>query len=102
MQEIYKKYCEEFVDEAGVLRKIKIKVPENFNFGYDILDQIAKKYPSNLAVLWCDVYGNEKRITFEQMSKLSNQAANLFISNGIIVTLLCLKSVWAGNWIPPM
>lgn len=83
MQEIYKKYCEEFFDEAGVLRKIKIKVPENFNFGYDILDEIAKKYPSNLAVLWCDAYGNEKRITFEQMSKLSNQAANLFISNGI-------------------
>ena len=83
MQEIYKKYCEEFFDKDGVLKDIKIKLPENFNFGYDILDEIAKKYPSNLAILWCDVDGNERRITFEQMSKLSNQAANLFISKGI-------------------
>ncbi len=83
MQEIYKQYCDEFFDEKGALADIKINVPSNFNFGYDILDKIAQESPSDLALLWCDVDGNERRITFEEMSRLSNRAANLFMANGI-------------------
>lgn len=83
MQEIYKKYCEEFFDEKGALTDIKINVPNNFNFAYDVLDKMAQEFPSNLALLWCDVHGNERKITFEEMSKLSNRAANLFMDSGI-------------------
>lgn len=83
MQAIYKNYCEEVFDENGVLQDITIKAPENFNFGYDVVDAIAKQDPSKRALVWCDINGNERTFTFGEISKLSNRAANFFISIGV-------------------
>ena len=38
---IYKQYCSEIVDENGRLQKITLEYPDNFNFGYDVVDKIA-------------------------------------------------------------
>ena len=83
MQEIYKKYLTEEFNVKGKLKSVSFNFPDNFNFGYDILDEIAKKKPNGLAVVWCDDFGNEKKITFKEMSETSNKVANFFISNGI-------------------
>ena len=58
----------------------KINIPENFNFGFDIVDGWAREHGDYRALVWCDDTGNEKIITYAEMSRLSNQAANYFKS----------------------
>ncbi len=61
----------------------KVNVPEDFNFGFDIVDGWAKEKPDNRALVWCDDDGEEKVFTFADMSRLSNKAANYFKSLGL-------------------
>ncbi len=79
--------CEKFVetqeDENGALQKIDFKNTDSFNFGFDIVDGIADKYPDKLAMLHLDVNKNERRFTFKDIKKASNQVANYFTSLGI-------------------
>lgn len=79
--------CEKFVeteeDETGALKNISFKNTETFNFGFDIVDGIAGKYPDKLAMLHLDVNRNERRFTFKDIKQHSNQAANYFTSLGI-------------------
>ncbi len=79
--------CEKFVDtvedENGALQKIDFKNTESFNFGFDIVDGIAEKYPDKLAMLHLDVNKNERRFTFKDIKRASNQVANYFTSLGI-------------------
>ena len=42
---IYKQYCNEIIDETGRLKKITLTYPDNFNFGYDVVDKIAVETP---------------------------------------------------------
>jgi len=83
MEAIYKEYVQETFDENGVLQTIRFNYPEHFNYGFDVLDEIARRTPDALALLWCDEEGNERRFTFGEMSALSNRAANVFRSLGI-------------------
>ncbi len=79
--------CEKFVetkeDENGCLEKINFKNTDSFNFGFDIVDGIADKYPDKLAMLHLDVNKNERRFTFKDIKRASNQVANYFTSLGI-------------------
>lgn len=79
--------CEKFVnaveDENGALKSIDFKNVEDFNFGFDIVDGIANKYPDKLAMLYVDKHHNERRFTFSDMKRASNQCANYFASLGI-------------------
>ena len=45
MRNINLRYCEETYDEQGVLTDFKVKCPDTFNFGYDVVDDIAEKFP---------------------------------------------------------
>ena len=83
MKEVYSKYLNENVNSFGELLDVSVKYPENFNFSYDILDEMAKQNPNELALIWSNSSGEEKKITFKQMSDMSNRVANFFISNGI-------------------
>ncbi len=79
--------CEKFIDtvedENGALRSIDFKNTDTFNFGFDVVDEIADKYPNKLAMLYIDKNHNEKRFTFEDMKRATNQCANYFSSLGI-------------------
>ncbi len=79
--------CEKFVEtkenENGELLDIKFKNTDTFNFGFDIVDGIAEKYPEKLAMLHLDVNKNERRFTFKDIKRASNQVANYFTSLGI-------------------
>ena len=83
MDKVYGKFFKEHFDKEGNLKSVSIECGEHFNFSYDILDEIAKNYPDDLALIWCDDYNNEKKITFKQMSEMSNRVANFFIDKGI-------------------
>jgi acetyl-CoA synthetase len=61
----------------------KIKIPENFNFAYDVVDEIAAGNPDKIAMVWCDDKGNEAIFTFGQMKYYSDKTANFFKSLGI-------------------
>ncbi|MBQ3116083.1 MAG: AMP-binding protein [Clostridia bacterium] len=79
--------CEKFVDtvedEQGRLKSIDFKNTDTFNFGFDIVDGIAEKYPEKLAMLHLDKNKNERRFTFKDIKRASNQVANYFKSLGI-------------------
>ena len=80
---IYKKYIDVVKDENGTPTKITFKNIDNFNFAFDIMDEIAKKDPDKLAMLHISRDKTERRFTFEDMRKMSNQCANYFKSLGI-------------------
>ncbi|MCQ2538522.1 MAG: AMP-binding protein [Lachnospiraceae bacterium] len=74
-----------------------VNAPEDFNFGYDIVDGWAKEKPDLRCLLWGEDDGNEKSFTFKDMSLLSNRAANYFRSLGLKkgdVVLLILRRRW--------
>ena len=69
--------------ENGALQKIEFKNEDKFNFAFDIVDEIAKKAPEKLAMLHIDKNKVERRFTFNDMKRASNQCANYFKSLGI-------------------
>ena len=83
MEAIYKEYVKETFDANGTLTDIEFHYPDTFNYAFDVLDEIARRTPDALAMLWCDEAGNERRFTFREISELSNRAANVFRSVGI-------------------
>lgn len=60
-----------------------IRTPEYFNFGYDVVDKWAEKDRNKLAMIWTNQQGDEKRYTFHDLRRLSNQAANLLLKHGV-------------------
>ena len=77
------KFVECTEDENGALQKIDFKNEDKFNFAFDIVDEIAKKSPEKLAMLHIDKHKVERRFTFNDMKRASNQCANYFKSLGI-------------------
>ena len=79
--------CEKFVktveDENHALKSIEFKNTDTFNFGFDIVDEIADKYPEKLAMIHIDKHGTERRFTFKDIKRASNQTANYLKSLGI-------------------
>ncbi len=80
---IYQKYCYEKVDENGRLTEFKLNLPDNFNFGYDIVDAIAAEEPDKRALVWCNTENEERVFTFGEIKKLSDKAANVFKDAGL-------------------
>jgi acetyl-CoA synthetase len=60
-----------------------IKVPESFNFGFDVVDEWAKKEPERVALVWCDDEGREESYTYARLKEQSDRAASFFKSAGI-------------------
>jgi len=73
----------EFESYEDFYRNFRVRIPENFNFAYDVVDEIAEKTPDKCAMVWCNDRGEEKRLTFEEMRRFTNRAANAFQTVGI-------------------
>ncbi|MCR5609529.1 MAG: AMP-binding protein [Lachnospiraceae bacterium] len=87
----------EFESYEDFKANYKVNIPENFNFGFDIVDGWAKEEPDKKALVWCDDHGHEKTFTFTDIMKLSNKAANYFKSLGIkkgTVVMMILRRRW--------
>jgi acetyl-CoA synthetase len=62
---------------------LDIKIPDNFNFAYDVVDVYATEQPDKRALVWCDDHGNDRTFSFGDLKYYSDKAANLFRSYGI-------------------
>ncbi len=80
---IYRKYIDVEENENGTPTSIQFKNTENFNFAFDLVDVLAKKEPEKLAMLHISKDKVERRFTFKDMKKASNQCANYFKTLGI-------------------
>ena len=77
------KFIDAAEDENGALRRISFKNTDTFNFAFDIVDEMAKIEPDRLAMLHLDRNKTERRFTFNDMKRGSNQCANYFKALGI-------------------
>ncbi|HIY08744.1 MAG TPA: AMP-binding protein [Firmicutes bacterium] len=83
LEHFYQRFCKVGLDRDGVLNYFEPVVPENFNFGYDVVDEIARLAPDHRALLWRSQTGEERDYTFADICRMTNKAANLFLSLGI-------------------
>ena len=72
-----------FTSQEDFKQNFRINVPDNFNFGYDIVDAWAEKDPNKLAMLWTNDKGEERRFTFADMKHYTDQTASYFQQLGI-------------------
>ena len=70
-------------DAKGSLLKVDFKNTGTFNFGFDVVDALAEKYPEKLAMIHLDAQKTERRFTFLDMKKESARVANYLLSMGI-------------------
>lgn len=73
----------EFDSLEDFQKNYKVKVPANFNFAYDVVDEWAKTDPDKPALLWTNEDGEERQFTFGQMKEESDKTASYFQSLGI-------------------
>ncbi|MBQ3002446.1 MAG: AMP-binding protein [Clostridia bacterium] len=60
-----------------------VRVPEGFNFAYDVVDAWAEQEPEKNALLYCDDFGTRRMYTFTELKQESNRIANYLLSLGI-------------------
>ncbi len=80
---LYKDYIDESTDGKGGISSFRLKVPDGFNFAYDVVDRIAASEPDRRAMVWCNDSGDERVFTFADMKRGSDRAAAFFAQNGI-------------------
>ena len=61
----------------------RYKVPERFNFGFDIVDEYARLDPGKPALVWLNDDGCEKEYTFSDVKRESNRIALVLRSLGL-------------------
>ena len=72
-----------FTSQEDFIRNFKIEVPENFNFGYDVVDAWAAEEPDKEAILWTNDKGACIHFSYADLKKYTDQTASYFHSLGI-------------------
>ena len=83
MRNINQRYIREAFDSDGILENLRVVCPDDFNFGYDIVDDIAVNDPTRRALVWQHENGEERTFTFADIKRLSDKTANYLTSKGI-------------------
>ncbi len=76
MRNINERYVTEAFDEKGLLSRFDIHYPDDFNFAYDVVDDIAVNDPQRRAMVWCNPEGEQHTFTFADMKMWSDKTAN--------------------------
>lgn len=83
MRNINLRYVTEEYDSHGLLTSFDVHCPDNFNFGYDVVDDIADADPDRRAMIWCNPEGERHTFTFADMKLWSDKTANYLQELGI-------------------
>lgn len=73
----------QFSSEEDFREHLHFKVPDTFNFAYDVMDEWAKEAPDKLALLWTSERGEEVKTTFAGFKEQTDRTAAYFLSLGI-------------------
>ena len=72
-----------YTSQEDFIKNFKVEVPENFNFGYDIVDAWAEEQPDKNAILWTNDQGLEHQYTYAELKEKTDATASYFQSLGI-------------------
>lgn len=73
----------DFKSMDDMARNYHINVPENFNFGYDVVDGWAAERPEKNAILWTNDHGEHCQYTYADLKTKTDATASFFQSIGI-------------------
>jgi acetyl-CoA synthetase len=73
----------EFDSYEDYYENYSVKIPENFNFAWDVMDTRAAETPNERALLWCVEAGAEAEFSYGDLKRLSDKAASLLTESGI-------------------
>ena len=86
-----------FTSQEDFIRNLEIRVPEPFNFAYDVVDAWAAEEPDKPALLWTNDKGEHRQYTFADMKHYSDLTASYFqqlgIGRGDMVMLILKRRV---------
>ncbi|MBQ7176418.1 MAG: AMP-binding protein [Victivallales bacterium] len=80
---LYQEYMDEEWNEDSTLKKVSFKVPDNFNFAYDVLKRLADQCPDKIAMRWLSKNQELHDFTFREISDNAMRTANLLHSMGV-------------------
>ena len=72
-----------FVSEEDYAKNLEFIVPNNFNFAYDVVDAWAEEASEKIALIWTNDEGDERKLSFSDLKRMSDQAASYLSSIGI-------------------
>ena len=72
-----------YASQEDFIKNFKVEVPENFNFGYDVVDAWATEHPEKKAILWTNDQGLEHQYTYAELKEKTDATASYFQSLGI-------------------
>ncbi len=83
--QLYKKFLvkPEFDSLDDFLKNFKIKIPDNFNFSYDVIDEYARLEPHKIALVWVDDQGEHIDFSYAELKEKTDAAASYFQTLGI-------------------
>ena len=73
----------EFSSYDDFMQNFSIEAPENFNFGYDIVDAYAAEQPQKKAIIWENDRGETRTVTYAQYKEESDRVASMLLQLGI-------------------
>jgi len=83
MENFYERFCDEKFTKRGVLCDFTLKYSENYNFAYDVMDEIARLQPNRRAMIWCNEAGEEHTFSFSDLKRMSDKTANMLRTHGV-------------------
>lgn len=72
-----------FTSQEDFIKHFHVQVPENFNFGYDVVDAWAAEQPDKNALLWTNDRGEHHQYTYAELKEKTDRTASYFQSLGI-------------------
>ncbi len=72
-----------FSSQEEYRQNLQIRIPENFNFGYDVVDLYAAEQPDKKALLWTNDQGESIQFTFADVKRESDRVVSYFQHLGI-------------------
>ena len=72
-----------FTSQEDFVKNFSLRVPKNFNFGYDVVDAWANEQPNKKALLWTNDKGEHHQYTYAELKEQTDRTASWFQSLGI-------------------
>ena len=72
-----------FTSTEDYNKNLHFKIPENFNFAYDVMDAWAVEAPEKTAIIWTNDEGEERITSFRMLKEETDQVASYLQMLGI-------------------